>query len=200
MQSALDHFRLNQARAKALSALAMSLNSLTSAAVDVSDLYRAGLVLSVSALDQFVHDFVRLGMLDIHRGRRSVTDAHNQFRIPLASAKQALLSGTSEQWLEDAVRANHSWQSFQHPDKIADAIRLISSIKLWEAVGHEMSTTARDVKNQLASIVDRRNKIAHEADMDPTNPGERWPIDSAMAESAMDYVEAVVNAIYIVAV
>jgi hypothetical protein len=34
--------------------------------------------------------------------------------------------------LEAEIRENLSYESFQQPDKIADAIRLISAKKLWE--------------------------------------------------------------------
>jgi hypothetical protein len=43
--------------------------------------------------------------------------------------------------------------------------------------------------------VDRRNKIAHEADSDPTNIGQRWPIDHALVEEALEYIETLVQAI-----
>ena len=54
-------------------------------------------------------------------------------------------------------------------------------------------------KAQLCAIVDRRNKIAHEADLDPGNPGERWPIDRPLVEEAIDFIESTIRAIYEVA-
>ena len=83
MKLALEQFNENLSRAHALSGLAKSLNALTTTAVDLSDIYRASLVLGASALDQFVHEFVRLGMLDVHRGIRPATDANLSFRVPL---------------------------------------------------------------------------------------------------------------------
>jgi hypothetical protein len=49
-------------------------------------------------------------------------------------------------------------------------------------------------------IVDRRNKIAHEADMDPANPGFRWPINQQMASDALDEIERVAEAVFKVSV
>jgi hypothetical protein len=51
----------------------------------------------------------------------------------------------------------------------------------------------------LATHLDRRNKIAHEADMDPTNPGYRWPINEALIRDAIDFIERIVQAIFKVA-
>jgi hypothetical protein len=196
MKSALDQFNANLSRARALSGLAKSLVAFTTTAVDLSDIYRASLVLGVSALDHFVHEFVRLGMLEVYEGRRAPTDANLSFRIPLAAAKIAIADPTRSDWLDEVVREAHSWQSFQHPDKIADAIRLVSGVKLWEEISRTIGSDAKAVKVRLTAIIDRRNQIAHEADLDPTNPGSRWPIDSALTEDALDYIERLVQAIY----
>jgi RiboL-PSP-HEPN len=82
------------------------------------------------------------------------------------------LNNTS--WLESEIRERLGYQSFQQADKIADAIRYISDKKLWDEVAIQMNRSAKDIKQQLNLIVDRRNKIAHEADIDPTfNIGSR---------------------------
>ncbi|MEQ8539789.1 MAG: HEPN domain-containing protein [Coleofasciculus sp. D1-CHI-01] len=100
-------------------------------------------------------------------------------------------------WLEDEVRERLSYQSFQQPEKIADAIRLISDKKLWEEVAQKLGRSAKDVKQQLSAIVDRRNKIAHEADIDPTyNIGSRWNIDESLVSDAVNFVEQVVESIH----
>lgn len=100
-------------------------------------------------------------------------------------------------WLEDEIRERLGYQSFQQADKIADAIRYISDKKLWDEVGNQMSKPAKDIKQQLNSIVDRRNKIAHEADIDPTfNIGNRWYIDEVLVGDAVDFIELVVESIH----
>ncbi|MEQ9670236.1 HEPN domain-containing protein [Coleofasciculus sp. G2-EDA-02] len=100
-------------------------------------------------------------------------------------------------WLEDEVRERLSYQSFQQPEKIADAIRLISDKKLWEEVAQKLGRSAKDVKQQLSAIVDRRNKIAHEADIDPTyNIGSRWYINEILVSDAVNFVEQVVESIH----
>ena len=112
------------------------------------------------------------------------------------AARVGIADSTRDDWLDAAVREAHSWQSFQHPDKIADAIRLVSGIKLWEEVAKAMGSDAKAVKVRLTAIINRRNQIAHEADLDPTNPGNRWPIDNILTEDALDYIDRMVHAIY----
>jgi hypothetical protein len=199
MHSALVQFRKNLEGVRELGTLAAVAN-LTQPVVDVSDILRSEIVFAVSALDHFVHEMTRLGMVDSANGKRIKTEAYLRFQVPLTAAEAALGGMPSESWLSEAIREKHSWLSFQEPDKIADAVRLVSSVKLWEAVGVELSMTAAAVKTQLKVIVDRRNKIAHEADMDPVNPGERWPITPALVNDAIGFMERVAAAIDKVAV
>jgi hypothetical protein len=103
----------------------------------------------------------------------------------------------SASWLEDEIRERLGYQSFQQADKIADAIRYISDKKFWDEVGTKMDKSAKDVKQQLNSIVDRRNKIAHEADIDPTfNLGSRWNIDEVLVAEAVDFIADLVENIH----
>jgi hypothetical protein len=200
MLSAQTQFRENLKRVRELGGLAVAVQSLTTSAIDVSDLWRAQIVLVVSALDHFIHELARLGMIECSKGSRPKTDAYFRFEMPLSATESGFAGLPHEVWVGDTVREKHSWQSFQDPDKLADAIRLISPVKLWEAVGNELGVPHKDIKTRLKLIVDRRNKIAHEADQDPTNPSFRWPIDAALVNDTVDFVERVADAIYKVSI
>ena len=100
-------------------------------------------------------------------------------------------------WLEDEIRERLGYQSFQQPKKIAEAIRYISDKNLWDEVANKISRRPEDIKQQLNSIVDRRNKIAHEADIDPTfNIGNRWNIDEVLVGDAVNFIEQIVESIH----
>jgi len=201
MQSAIDLFRISIARVRALIAVHNSLKAQASSVLDLSDMLRAALVLAVSALDYYIHEVVRIGMLEIHRGQRPEPPAFSRFQISLGSARTGINAGQNiDSWLEDEIRQRHSYKSFQQPNAIADAIRLICDKKLWEEVSTNMGRVAQDaedIKNQLSLIVDRRNKIAHEADIDPTlSIGNRWPIDELLVNETVDFIEQVVESIH----
>ncbi|MEH2468375.1 HEPN domain-containing protein [Nostoc sp.] len=240
MQSALDQFRISIQRVRDLIALHTSVKAQATAALDLSDILRAALVLTVSALDYYIHEVVTLGMLEIHRGQRAEpgSSAFSSFKVSLGSAREDrriaidiaswiesdiqqvyganflqqshTISGlipaisnsilnrlNNTSWLEDEIRERLSYQSFQQPDKIADAIRQISDKKLWDEVASKMSKPPKEIKQQLTLIVDRRNKIAHEADIDPTlNIGNRWYIDESMVSDTVDFIEQVVESIH----
>lgn len=246
MLSALEQFRNSIARVRDLISIQNSVRVQLTVALDLSDILRAALVLSVSALDYYIHEVVTLGMLEIHRGQRpepsspqnSSQSAFSRFEVSLGGARQERLIAASiadwlesdlqqmqdflllEQpcaisdllpiissslearlnnasWLEDEIRERLGYKSFQQPDKIAEAIRLISDKKLWDEVARQLNTSPKEVKQQLSTIVDRRNKIAHEADIDPTfGIGSRWGIDEHLVTDAVNFIEQVVESIH----
>lgn len=197
-------------RARDLAGTAASLEQSVTVALDLSDLYRAAYVQAISALDTFVHAEVRARMLAIFAAGGPFTSAFERFRVSLSSVNLALLAhgnpATALNWLDAEIQEQHSYLSFQQPDKVADAIRLVSSANLWEDVATHLGqgpvggeTGARVIKRRLSLAVDRRNTIVHESDLDPTPPGDSlYPMPRAHAEATISFVESVVHAIYAV--
>jgi hypothetical protein len=246
MDSAIDQFNISINRVRDLIAIYQSLQSQATNALDLSDILRAALVLAVSALDYYVHEVVRLGMLEIHRGSRSEPNiapnssqsAFSRFTVSLGSASEdrklaldlsswitndltqnqtsdfinnpqdvsTIITAIADSlntrlnansWLENEIRERHSYLSFQQPDKIAEAIRLISDKKLWQEVANIMGKKDKEIKQQLSAIVDRRNKIAHEADIDPGySLGRLWNIDEILVNDAVNFLDTLVQAIH----
>lgn len=196
MQPPIDAFRESLSRVEHLGGLYKALSGLTTAAVDASDLLRAQVVLAVSALDYYIHEVTVLGMVAVFEGRRPVTQAFQKYRVAVGAVSLGM-STRSSSWFETEIRERHSFQSFQQPDKVADAIRLFSDVKLWQEVASRMSSTEKDVKDQLKLIVDRRNKIAHEADLDPSYPGTRWPIKEMDVDLSLQFLRAVGESIHV---
>ncbi len=203
MQAAIEQFRENLSYVKNLATIHQAFAAgNTTPTLDLSDILRAEIILAVSALDKFIHDLVRMGMLEILSGPRSPTPAYRRFPFSMEAVIFTRSNPTEEELLNyfgEEIRNRQEWQSFQYPDKIADAIRLVSQIDLWKEVANQLGTTdAKTVKEQLKMFVDRRNKIAHEADNIPTPTllGGRWPIDPALANEAVEFIEKLAEAIY----
>ena len=175
MLDAIQKFRVNMERVDAMAGLYEALSRLTAPVMDVTDLLRAQIVMTVSALDHYIHEITRIGMLEVYNQTRPSTDAFLNFQITMNAAMTGLAGPSVDTWFEMEIREKHGYLAFQHSDKIADAIRLFSSRELWPSVASQLNMTVQDVKNQLRLIVQRRNKIVHEADLDPSYPGSRWP-------------------------
>ena len=202
MQAAIDLFRENIRRSKELTSVYEVMNRQTTGALDLSDVLRASLVTSVSSLDHFIHEVVRFGMLEVYRIQQAKTPAFLRFRVTLESVLLASADPNSQEWLENQIRVQHGHLSFQMPDNIADAVRLISEVSLWSEVAQILGIGSRDVTDRLTLIVQRRNKIAHEADITPDHAGQmlnsdsRSPIDKALVDDAIDFIEHIAEAIF----
>lgn len=201
MQSAFDQFQENMSRVEALIGIYRSINTQTTGVVDSSDILRAALVFSVSALDKFVHDVTRIGMLEIFQGKRKATEAFLRFQLSMRIFTFSQIASEEEtlSFLDEEIRERHSWQSFQRPDRVADALRLVTNIKLWEEIAEAMQMDVKILKDQLTLIVNRRDQIAHEADIIPPSallPDRRWSIHGRMTRNTIDFINKLVESIY----
>jgi len=196
MNKSLKIFRANLDRVCSIHAVHLHLFRNVTPAIDVTDLLRAEMILIVSALDHFVHELTRLGMMEIWRGNRTATPSYHKFSVSLDTTTRLVGGRARDVHLETAIRTSHRFLSFQKPDKIADAVRLFSPIELWNKIGTLLGEDPKYLKTHLRLIVERRNKIAHEADIDPSYPGQRWPIDRKDAEEAVAFIQKVGEAIH----
>ena len=212
MLSPIEQFRENITRVRNLGGLHTALDNTTTSVMDLTDLLRAQIVMIVSALDLYIHEITRIGILAVYNAERPQTDAFLRFQVPLGSVVQGRAKASQEQddskeesdspqkWLDIEIREKHGHQSFQDPNRIADAIRLFSSCELWPSVAKQLNLDAKDVKDQLSAIVKRRNQIVHESDLVPTYPGTitRWPISLADVTNTLDFIEKICEAIDVV--
>ena len=164
MQTAIDQFRLDLERVRNLGSLHSILSTQTTAALDLTDLLRSELVMVVSALDLYIHEVVRLGMLECFRGQRARTDAFHRFQVTLGGTIQAISTPGSDVWLDEQIRDRFGHRSFQQPEDIADAIRHISSVELWNSVASQMQSNSKDVRDRLRlvprpAIFDKYKKV-----------------------------------------
>lgn len=155
-------------------------------AVDLEDLYRHALVAAVSALDTFVHSLVREGILMQFQNAGPILEKGMPIRLDL---HRKLLAGDPYVISEIAlyIREVHRNWTMQRAKDIADAVKLVSDRPLWATIGNNNSEETRRLKSSLDLIVVRRNQIVHESDIDPST-GEKWPIDSTMAQQAIETI------------
>ena len=198
MLDSIQQFRENIERVRAIGGLYEALNQLTTPVLDASDLLRTQIVLAVSSLDHYIHEIVCFGMLEVYDGKRLPTDAFRRFQVTIGAAMTGLAGSSTNNWFETEIREKHGYLAFQHPDKIADAVRLFSSSELWPSVASQLRLTVQDVKTELRLIVERRNKIAHEADLNPSYSGIgiRWPISRSDSAHTVDFIQDLCEAIH----
>lgn len=187
-ETELARYRVNLSLAREMVGTGAALENQLTSALDVSDLYRGALVQAVSAFDYFIHDEVRARILTlIQEPPDRWPNALLRLQVPLSVVVAS--SNRGHDWLEDEIRRQHAFLSFQNPDKVARVMRLAVRKKLWPAVASALREDEAHVRRQLKVIVDRRNQIAHSADYNPTPPVSRYPISKETVLDAIEFLE-----------
>lgn len=188
-----------------LSAMYAYLSSTTTKALHSEEILRAEWVGRVAALDLFVHELVAQRIVEVFEGRRAATDSYKKFMLPnetVGRIRAAPNPDDARAAFDLEVRRQLGLITYQGHESIADGIRMVSSVELWNGVAAYLGTPPADVnkrakalRGQLSMIVERRNKIAHEGDMQPAAPRLPWPISQADLQTVSGFILQVVGAI-----
>lgn len=201
----IDHFNAVWLRCHGLAAIHAYLARHITGALPVDEVLRAAWVAQVSALDLYVHELVAQRMLQSFQGSLPRTPQFNAFQLPFETVERIRMAPTlsaASDAFDLEVRRQLSFVTYQDPEKIAEGVRLCSDVELWNAVATHQGAApaqkvaaAKKIKQQLRAIVDRRNKIAHEGDLQPTLPVTPWPISQADLAQVSAFIESVVRSI-----
>ncbi len=184
---AYQRFLASYDRVHGLSHVGRALEGKALGSVDMSEAFRAEIVLAVSAWDSYVHNLCVEAIYKSFLGSREKNKHYGEARICLSSAEQ-LASGGSTSWVEGEVRAQFSRDTFQRADDIAKALRFVDDRpKRLARVAASMTYSSEVFRQRLNAIVDRRNMIVHEADIDPVWGSVR-PIGAEEAEEASGFL------------
>jgi hypothetical protein len=189
------HFEADASRARDVVGLGQRIGTLTVGRVDASDMYRAGLVQIVSAMDHYFHGVVLDRAVDLMLGRLTSTTTSTKVGMSFDAVRQ-ILGAASPAGQELAARTHVSQrlatETFQKPDDIGAALSVVGVSKVWSSVfGNDAGST----KLALGLIVTRRNRIVHQSDSDPLTPGMVTPLTDVDALDAISAVSAIVRAI-----
>lgn len=136
------------------------------APIDLSDMLRWQWVQCISAFDKFIHDIVRIGILEIYQGQRIITSKYNMFAIDMQTYCDMKNDPLRElQILEQRIILKHSYLAFQDPSKVADALAYIwNDSDKWGMIASQIGMNKNDCVTFLKNAVIRRNQIVHEGD------------------------------------
>ncbi|MEO6286836.1 MAG: hypothetical protein ABIN80_05200 [Dyadobacter sp.] len=225
MQQAFDQFSTNIVYVRNLNTLYRHLSNDLNLLVDLSDLLRAEIVYSVSALDKMIHEFIRIGMIQAFNGTRVKTSKFNGYTLSFDTLNNILLfyntpaqpaqnnpaqppQNTPAQpaqnipipppwyWFEQEIITKHKALSFQDPAKISDGLSLIwPENHKWQQIAASMGINESVAQITLRNIIARRNLIVHEADID-AQTGNRNVISEQDAIDSVNFIQRVGNAIF----
>ena len=94
-----------------------------------------------------------------------------------------------EYYFEQEIISKLRIVAYQSPENIADGLSYIWDEKhKWQKIAAAIAMKEDQARTQLKLIVDRRNKIAHEADVDITSGG-KFSISKSDCESSVLFIE-----------
>lgn len=196
MMKAYDQFKINIDGLHNLTIVYEALCAKVSP-LDITDILRSQIVLAVSALDCYVHDLCENAMLHIFENKDfSDNNSFKNFSITMETL-HLIANSTSqierEFFLLKEIKKNNSYKSFQEPKKISEALSNIGIKSAWVKIGKEIGRESTDIQNQLSLIIDRRNKIAHESDINPSlGIGEKYLINPEMVNTIIEFIKVIV--------
>jgi hypothetical protein len=192
-------------RCELLAAIHSYISHHATGALQPDELLRAEWASRVSALDLYVHELVAQNLLAIFEGTRKICPGFARLQISsdaMIRIKDAPTVAQRSTAFDLEVRTKLSRITYQYPDDIADGIRMISPCKLWNEVALKLGADQQSVtqvtelvKKRLSLIVDRRNKIVHEGDLQPTVPRTPWPISRQDVTEVTGYISQIVSAL-----
>ena len=215
MNNYLTLFDNNVAQARSLSTIYINLRD----GVHIEDVYnnnllKAQLVNVVSAFDMFIHGIVKKGVIEIFNKTRKETPKFQSFAFQaktilklievmspdfMPSSSDEIPDVILEKELSDKLR----FMSFQSPDKVTDALSLIwgepHKLQVLAAdmniSGCNTNEKANNLKQELTTIIQRRNQIAHEGDINPVTQLPR-SIELSDVNKASDFITSLGHAVF----
>lgn len=202
---AYETFAANLASARNMVTAGRSLDALGAGSVDTGDLYRGAWVQAVSALDYFMHQEIKRRIVVIAQGPADERpEALAALKVTLGQAED-LRSGdmSPAELVLEAVGQAIGRETIQKPEAISKYLRYVTNRDVWKGVARfvrESSPAHANVdvsvlKAGLTGIVERRNVIAHQADMLDSSSGIKSSLEADAADRAIELIELTVRGI-----
>lgn len=167
--------------------------------IQYKDVLRSQVVFLDSALDFFMHEVTKYGMIQIFQGVWEKTERYDNFTIRLGEISDILRNPEQENWFLDIVNDSYAEDTFMSSDAVIGQLNLIG-VK-WQSVADRAfyeqgsTTPTKDkFKQTLNTLFRRRNQIAHQADCSHET-GAKIDIEREDVEKYIADIEKIVTAI-----
>ena len=198
-------FAVNLAGARNVVAAGRNLEGLGVTRVDIGDLYRGAWLQAVSALDTFMRAEILRRVEAIAQSVSGVRPQElDRLKITVKEAEEIRLGTlTAAEVVVAAVAAEIERATIQRPAAISKYLRYVTGDDVWEPVAAVMraadsawrSLGAGELRRRLDDVIERRNQIAHGADLLADGSGGKRPIDASSIEAAIALIAQFVLAL-----
>ncbi len=164
------------------------------------NVWRSQIMFLDSALDFYVHELSKYGILKIFNGEWGKTEKYKNLGLTMEVLEQGILHAEDQNWLADFLDRTLGKDTYMNYDSVKDQLNLVG-IKVQDVadrafyVRGSTDPTKEKMQRQLNLLFFRRNRIGHQADRESKN-AQRSDIAKAEVEEFLDDVEKIVSAIH----
>ncbi len=139
---------------------------------EANDILRFQIVFVMSSLDFFMHEIYSYGLLKIFKKETPKTRGYNNYKVPLKLLEQALYDSENiDEYLKQAFIDINDSYTFMSSGRIRVLLNVITSEDEFSKVERALKNKKiidndKKLDNILDDIYERRNKIAHQTDID----------------------------------
>ena len=159
---------------------------------DISDelklnILRGQVSLLLSAVDFYIHEIIKIELVNIIKKERKETASLKNCMISVKTFLEYITSPTiNNQIFEDEIIYRNSFKSFLEPDKMAEALSLITEKKVFKELFSKLGLSdTKELKDRIKEIFKRRNSIVHQMDYDYSTETQQ----TITKEEVEDYIE-----------
>ena len=216
MNSAIIEFDKAIASVKELDAIYNHLSSCLHIKDAAIEILRSQIVNSVSAMDRYFHEVVRLGFLEEYHGIRKKTDSFKKWNFSCEKIAEIIkysspsymplsVTETVDYVVSTDIQEKNGYLAFQQPSKINDALSIIwtesqKMIKIAHQMSFEPEKNDNDRKKNLEQKIKiisiRRNQIVHEGDIDSVLSSRR-SVCKTISDDYIDFINNFVHAVHV---
>jgi hypothetical protein len=137
----------------------------------LDELLRAAVVSIVAAFDRYCHELIAAKIVaEVGRGVKAASNPLKRFRVPIFEARKAILHAKKPgsrpmNLIRESARSVLKEDTFQKPDSVARGLAMVGVKKLWNQCAPHMNCQPDEIIRELTRIVERRNRIVHEGDI-----------------------------------
>jgi hypothetical protein len=144
---------------------------------------------------------------ETNRGFRAASHPLKRFRVPILEARKAIAHAKKPgsrpmNLIRESAKAVLKEDTFQKPDAVVRGLQMVGVSELWPGCAAHMGCQPEEIIRELKRIVDRRNRIVHEGDIQHRARGghiKTHPIRAKQVAADIVWLSRLVDAIDIVA-
>lgn len=168
------------------------------------EVYRSQIVFLESALDFYIHEISKFGVISIFTDRWSKTERYNNFKIPMNVFEKGFKNPESTSWLAEYLNNKFSLEVYLSVESMKDQLNMLglcfgSVINEAFPAPSNPNEPHREGKTIIKELFERRNQIAHQSDRKHAT-AERNDISKEYVQTCMSDVKKLVSTIHNVAV